>query len=349
MKIIVYILTLVIYASAVNNSNASTPVFVTMNGSLPQFLNGSSGIDFDGTFNFWTFNDHGDNEIYQIADNGTYISALTITNATVSDWEDMTSDVNRQNLYIGDIGNNQGNRTNLKIYKIPYPTSNTTAKAEEIRFSYPDGNFDCESIYHRNGFIYLVTKSNPTTRLYKIPDVAGIYTATLVGTFSTNDNVTSADMSPDGSTVILLAERSLAPVGLPGQYESRLHLFTGFTGENPFTGNHSILAIANNYTQKEAVCFSSNYEVYLTDEGASKIYYLDISIHVPASTTNTIENPDKDIIEISNNMYIFDIKGSLIKKIDDYENDIKDLPSGIYILKIIYEGSLPRSTRFIKL
>jgi hypothetical protein len=39
------------------------------------------------------------------------------------DWEDMTHDFARNNMYIGDFGNNSTARTDLKVYKIPYPTN----------------------------------------------------------------------------------------------------------------------------------------------------------------------------------------------------------------------------------
>ncbi|MBK9026208.1 MAG: hypothetical protein IPL69_20290 [Saprospiraceae bacterium] len=58
-----------------------------------------------------------------------------------SDWEDLTSDCSRTYMFIGDFGNNACDRTNLHIYRTPYPStvSGTTVTAEAINFTYLTG------------------------------------------------------------------------------------------------------------------------------------------------------------------------------------------------------------------
>ena len=94
----------------------------------------------------------------------------------------------------------------------------------KITFHYPDQkqfppqpsnwNFECEAFFFRNDSIYLFSKnlSNPNdgyTKMYRLPDKQGAYTAELIDSFYLNEPVTSADISPDGKTIVLLTYFSL--------------------------------------------------------------------------------------------------------------------------------------------
>jgi hypothetical protein len=105
------------------------------------------------------------------------------------------------------------------------------------------------------------------TKMYSIPDVAGTYIATLVDSFHTYDRTTSAAISPDGTTFLLMSY-------------THLHLFRNFSGANFFGGQHTMIDFGGTLTQKEAVCFISNNEIYMTDEipEAGIIYTMQISV-----------------------------------------------------------------------
>ena len=88
--------------------------------SLPAILNESSGLENAGSGEFWSHNDKGGNpELYRFDTLGMLEQTLRITNASNVDWEDMTID-DAGNIYIGDFGNNNNERTDLKIYKDCY-------------------------------------------------------------------------------------------------------------------------------------------------------------------------------------------------------------------------------------
>ena len=82
--------------------------------ALPGSLNESSGAIF---FNnrLITHNDSGgEAKLYELDTiSGIIEREVTILNATNVDWEDITQD--ETSIYIGDFGNNNGNRTDLKI------------------------------------------------------------------------------------------------------------------------------------------------------------------------------------------------------------------------------------------
>jgi hypothetical protein len=84
-------------------------------GSLTNILNESSGITFIAPNRLYTHDDSsGNNEIYEIDTLGNLIRTININNANNTDWEDITKD-NLNNIYIGNFGNNDNDRTNLKI------------------------------------------------------------------------------------------------------------------------------------------------------------------------------------------------------------------------------------------
>jgi len=118
-----------------------------------------------------THNDSGDDaNLYELDSlSGNLQRTINITNATNIDWEDITEDENH--LYIGDFGNNNGNRTNLKIYKILKSDfkNNNAVTTEIISFSYEDQtdftsrpnatNFDAEAIVFHENSLLIFTKN----------------------------------------------------------------------------------------------------------------------------------------------------------------------------------------------
>src|SRR5688572_18268899 len=97
--------------------NATSLTLTTKTSLSAPLLNESSGLTFlDGKL--WTFNDSGNaNDIYRIDTASTTVyQTVDISNATNVDWEDMAS--NSTHLFIGDFGNNNGDRQNLRIYRV---------------------------------------------------------------------------------------------------------------------------------------------------------------------------------------------------------------------------------------
>ncbi|MCH2045981.1 MAG: hypothetical protein MK212_17835, partial [Saprospiraceae bacterium] len=165
--------------------------------SLLNLLEENSGMYVDSPNSIWLHNDSGDSSyLYKVDTSGNLLNTLFIENAQHVDWEDLAKD-NTGSLYVGDFGNNNNDRQDLRIYKIPAPNviSTDTVQAEIIDFSYEDQltfpatdplkHYDVEAFVWMNDSLYLFTKNrtNPYdgfTRLYKLPAIAGTHTATLV-------------------------------------------------------------------------------------------------------------------------------------------------------------------------
>lgn len=273
---------LLIISATVSAQDIYPRVIVT----LPDTIHESSGIELNAPDAVWTHNDSGDlPRIFKIDTLGNLLRILNLSNVSAIDMEDMARD-NEGNYYIGDFGNNLNNRHDLRICKIPNPdsVSGDSVQAQTISFNFPDQllfppdsaniNFDCEAMFHFNGSLYLFSKNRGTStwsRMYRLPDQPGNYTAQLIDSFNTITWVTSADISPSGKSVVLLS------------YD-RVWLFTGFTGAGFFSG--SALALRTGFSQKEAIVFISDTEVFITDERflatGGKLYYLNLKQWIDA-------------------------------------------------------------------
>lgn len=161
---------------------------------LPDHLKEISGLTFLNDTVLVAHNDSGNDPIlYFLNLNGKQIHSVTVENATNKDWEDITSDENGT-IYIGDIGNNNNNRTDLCIYKVSGKEILTkeTVKAEKISFSYPDQKcfppekkdlyYDSEAIAFANDSIFIYTKCwtepwDGKSYCYTIPTKTGTYKA----------------------------------------------------------------------------------------------------------------------------------------------------------------------------
>ncbi|QHT66494.1 hypothetical protein GXP67_07400 [Rhodocytophaga rosea] len=263
-------------------------VAVRQVASLPAVLSETSGLEASNANIIWSHNDSGGQPVlYGIDTLGNLVRSITITNATNVDWEEITRDDNG-NIYIGDFGNNDNNRQNLRIYKIPDPLtfSGNSVLAEVINFTYADQtafppadaqkNFDMEAMVFFNDSLFLFSKNRTIpfdgfTRLYKLPATPGTFTASYVDRFSTGNEpllsqITAADISQDKKKLVLLSY-------------GNLYCFSDFQGSQFFKGQLTKLTF-NGVTQKEGICFVDNCRVYISDEEAfgvgRKLYQLDI-------------------------------------------------------------------------
>lgn len=368
MKHTFYTLSLVALFSIKSAWSAVTPTVIS---PLPAQVDESSGlISGPGGIN-WSHNDgYGDNHLYGFNSFGVLSRTITVTNAVNTDWEDITHDAGFNHLFIGDFGNNANDRTNLKIFRVPFPTATSSASvtASVINFSYPDQqqfpsgwmNFDAEAFFHFNGALYIFSKPDGIavgfTKLYRVPDQPGSYVATLIDSFYTNDRPTSVAINSDGSAVVLIAV-------------SRIHLFQNWTGDNFFSGQHTQINFGGVYTQKEAVSFRTLSEITMTDENngvGNFMYSIDLAPFLAAPTSAsgntpsesaTVEkvvvfpNPASDYINIrpvqtkDNDVLfeLFDVLGNRVKSatlpaIIGLRMDVSTLPVGTYYYHITNNG-----------
>ena len=272
----------------------------TTQGALPSQVPECSGIDYYSASCIWIHNDANsfDTHLYAIDSSGSLIRSVNITNAFNVDWEDLTHDAGYHFMYIGDFGNNLYNRTNLRIYRVPYNSllTSTSVSASAINFSYPDQtqfpatwtNFDMEAFIHYRGKLYLFSKASGAaagyTKLYSLPDTPGTYVATLIDSFYVQDRITGADINEDSSSVAIISNENI-------------RIFRNWTGNNFFTGTYTMLSFAGGVTHKEGIAFMNDNHIYLVDEDhgtGNFLYTADLTQWIP-TTTNILKAPDLPI------------------------------------------------------
>ena len=284
-------------------------------GQLPAVLEENSGMALYGNNIFYFINDGGNPaSIYRYDTTTKVLIEKKIANASNVDWEDLAKD-NDGNLFIGDIGNNNNNRTNLVIYKVGNPElASDSLIADTIRFSYENQtafppaasqlNFDCEAMIWFQDSLYLFTKNrtdpfNGWCYRYVLPDESGTYIARLLDSFQFPGSakefewITAADYSFTGKELILLSS-------------GKMHLFeSAGLGSDFFSGTHTSFDFGH-FSQKEAIAFSLDIQsnVYVSDEKliVGPNLYLASTARIPGSVKN--HYPFKLIL----NEYAFEIK-----------------------------------------
>lgn len=267
-----------------NTISYTPPVKVNQ---LNDTLRETSGLQFANN-GLWTFNDGGgDAAIYKIDTlSNTILQRVYLTGAVNKDWEDIAFD--GVYFYIGDFGNNNnGARTDLKIYKfpissIPLHTGNPVVniavdQIEVISFMYADQpqppvatstnntKFDCEAMLIDNGQIHLFTKDwiNSTTTHYIINSTdAGNYILTPKETLSTNFLVTAAD-KPMGQDLISLL--GYQKTGLANHY---ICLLSNYSNGLYFNGNKRKINLPDVTVmgQGEGISFRDDSTGYISNE-----------------------------------------------------------------------------------
>jgi hypothetical protein len=318
-----------------------------------------------------THNDSGNQpNLYEIDSlTGNLLRVVHVNNATNIDWEDITEDENH--IYIADIGNNNGNRTDLKIYKILKSDFKNSASisADIISFSYEDqtnfdskpngSNFDAESIVVYNNSILIFTKNwnDLKTNVYKTPLITGNYLATKVSSANV-DGLITGGVYNDNRFFLTGYNTSLIPFLIyisPNRKPGEDIFFSGFNKislENELgqgsqlEGITNIGLTSNYYISREHFTTTINgsqydftQKLYEFQDATSPLLSLDESklakiIISPIPATNKIK------INTSLPFLNPEIYNSLGKKMDIplidnlKELDISNLEKGVYILKI---------------
>lgn len=342
-------------------------------------LDENSGLIFYNN-NIITFNDSGgEANLYEInASTGNITRTVTITNATNVDWEDITQDASY--IYIGDIGNNNGNRTDLKIYKIAkndYNGSDDIAVAEIISYSYADQldfnsnpnntNWDAEGLISYSDQLLIFSKNWVDNRVnvYSIPKTNGTYSALLESSYNTNGLITSAEISLNENIIYLIGySNSQAPFmytihGIPN---NSLDIFSGIISEkvsNIVPLGNQVEAIALfEITPNQHRLYISNEKFIFSYEDITiifppKLWLIEIDaetitldvLDITSDLTFTIfPNPLNKTLNLSekvDEIIIFDLLGSIVTKQQYVKKiSIENLNPGHYIAHIKINNSI---------
>jgi hypothetical protein len=124
----------------------------------------------------WMHNDGEAKQIYAVKSSGDVVAQLR-TPRGIEDLEDIAIgpglDAGRDYLYLGDIGDNDGGRRNIQVFRFPEPvlTDRGQEHAEDVQvitLSYPDGPHDAEALLvdPTTGDILIATKEDRGANVY---------------------------------------------------------------------------------------------------------------------------------------------------------------------------------------
>lgn len=168
----------------------------------------------------WTHNDSGDRpRLFLIDSLGQHAGTLYLGGAMNRDWEDVAIGPGpvkgRNYLYIGEIGDNKAQYNIKSIYRFEepnyqnreFPLRDTIKTFETIRFTYPDGRRDAETLMldPLTRDLYIVSKRESRVKLYRLPypqSSLEILKAELI-TELPFSFVVGGDISTDGTEILL--------------------------------------------------------------------------------------------------------------------------------------------------
>ncbi len=301
----------------------------------------------------------GETALYEI-DTATGLEnrKVYISNVTNIDWEDITSDQN--NIYIGDFGNNQGNRTNLRIYKIALQDywTKDTVEADTLTFDYSDQtdfsttsfttNFDAEAMISLGDSLYIFTKNwgNGLSYIYPIAKNPGNYSLVKTDSINAQGLITGAVYDSTARTITLIGYTFSDAFFIQIQQWSNL-FSTGSVIRNVLAPNSSI--------QIEGIALIDATNFFITSEKfqttISELHVLNTDF---ATNTNNFRsnithyaypNPAQSEINIpfNNNEVttsIFDFNGHLLIRTKKNKIELDGIKAGTYILQIRQQKQL---------
>lgn len=206
---------------------------ISMGQLADRAINEASGIavSYSNPGMLWTHNDSGDKaRIYLIDSLGRTMMRVTLPGIKNRDWEDITTgpgpDLARPYVYIGEIGDNDARYEFKLIYRMEEPSFKSSdtviEQVDSIKFVYPDGNRDAETLMidPLTRDLYIVSKRERKVNLYRLSFPQST-TEVMVAELAAAEldfnrlgeekgynpryfnQVVGGDISPDGSEVLI--------------------------------------------------------------------------------------------------------------------------------------------------
>lgn len=171
----------------------------------------------------WAHNDsRGTATLYAFAGDGRDLGSYAVPGAFALDWEDMSAGPGPNGegdfLYVGDIGDNFDIRGGLiTVYRVPdidpSELDGSFPDSLALTYRYPRDGHNAEALFidPKEPAMYLITKDKSEALVFKAPIEQSDEPVELelVSTLFLGAEVSGADMSSDGSTLILRGYQSV--------------------------------------------------------------------------------------------------------------------------------------------
>ena len=334
--------------------------------SIPDVVMETSGLIFYN-HRYWTHNDDTDPAWYALDSiTGQVTDTIFWSGMQNIDWEDIQQ--NAWYFFIGDIGNNSGNRTDLKILRIPKSglAGFSLSMVDTISFHYEDQldfnnasndhDYDSEAFLVEGDSIYLFTKcwASHTTSMYTFPNTPGDYTAMKRASWDAQGMITGAHRMENQDHLVLVGYNELL--------QPFVVLLYDFPSTQFLSGNKRKISLAMPFFQMEAICSADGFHYYLTNEQFFQGFTVPAQLHhwdateffqAPSSIDRNLDvdrifvypNPASDYVEVSglipfsfSKWRLYHESGQLCNSGvhwgQGFRFSMRDLPPGNYILRI---------------
>ena len=222
----------------------------------------------------WTHNDDSDTRLYEIdTASGSMVRPYLLKGVENYDWEEISQDDGF--IYIGDFGNNMGDRKDLHILRIEKSSLRSGDPAiDTIWFSYSDQvdfspaglnstEFDCEAFVVSPDSIYLFTKQWLTgnTTVYSMSKQSGTHIAEKGATFQIEGLVTGATYLEEKHLLVLC--------GYSGLIQPFVYLLYDFPDHRFFSGRKRRLNLSILFHQVEGIATEDGLKYFISNEYSS--------------------------------------------------------------------------------
>lgn len=343
-------------------------------GLLPEEIQESSGLIYINN-SLFSHNDSGGSPIiHELNQNSLHVErSIYVENAINVDWEDLATDDTY--LYIGDFGNNNGNRENLRILRIQIDEliEFDTVSYELIEFSYEDQtdfesqpfntNFDCEAMIAFGDSLILFTKNwaDLKTNIYSLPKEQGSWVAARRGGADVSTLITGADYNQNTNELALIGYEF-------GQALLIKSIISGNQNWDELSFVSEELVLSNSY-QIEGVAYLNDTCLILSSEGgfAGEAALYKYCNEEPAFTVLhdlhdiiIFPNPADEYLNIKNDfittkgfIQIENQFGQVILGPIKYSGeltgiDISHLSSGVYFVTSVIQNEILKTTLIIQ-
>ena len=176
----------------------------------------------------WLVNDRsGSQTVYAIDSQAQLVTEVILTDMSSLDWEDLAVGPGPQAastyVYVGDIGDNDGIRSNIVVYRFAEPVLDDSSPEEPVLleagdydalvFLYPDGPRDAECLMVDpwNGDLYVISKQRSNSHVYRAAAASLVPGRDIMLEHVADvelEDPSAADISPNGLEVIIRNEQS---------------------------------------------------------------------------------------------------------------------------------------------
>ncbi len=259
----IILVSLVLSIACNNLADKEAEISIVKSINLSADVIETSGLYCPSDDRIYTINDSGNSAVvYQLDAQGNIVQATNVDHSNV-DWEAVTGD--DEHLYIGDIGNNRGERADINVLVVD---KNTFGKRRVLNIEYANNraqnislkhDFDGEALVSFEDKLILFSKSWLTNNLH-VYALSKTQEQQLITPITSLEGlpgvVTGADYSARKDQFIVVGYK-LNLFGLFSPFIAVLNSDFSLVKHYPLTG----------FSQVEGLCISPSGKIWISQEG----------------------------------------------------------------------------------